>query len=307
MYPHGYPHGYPQKPAPIPIGILTPRPSPPVWSSRSRVIRPRLCPHRYPQGYPNRNPHAILTAPILTSWPSPPCALLVVAAATVRAWGTRLPAASVRAWTLQQRGYRAGQLKAAATVRAPRRVIRPRLYPTPRPSPPVLVVALSCHPSPPLSSPESSPSSSPSLVVAARRRVVARSRQMYPQLYPHQYPHKCPHRVLVGACHPSPPLSSPHPPAPVCGDCGGCRAPARLQRGRSDCEGAWTTATVRACGGCSAGFKKAPGCNNSEGAYALQWAWGLQRLRLGVSDCGSEAGGAAGAAAATAAARLGLQ
>ena len=168
----------------------------------------------------------------------------------------------------------------------------------------------SCHPSPPLSSPESSPSSSPSLVVAARRRVVARSRQMYPQLYPHQYPHKCPHRVLVGPCHPSPPLSSPHPPAPVCGDCGGCRAPARLQRGRSDCEGAWTTATVRACGGCSAGFKKAPGCNNSEGAYALQWAWGLQRLRLGVSDCGSEAGAWGctwSCAAATAAATLGLQ
>ena len=42
------PHGYPQKPAPIPTGILTPRPSPPVWSSRSRVIRPRLCHHRYP-------------------------------------------------------------------------------------------------------------------------------------------------------------------------------------------------------------------------------------------------------------------
>ena len=66
-----------------------------------------------------------------------------------------------------------------------RRVIRPRLYPhprpsppvlvvalscvrlyptailTPRPSPPVLVVAQSCHPSPPLSSPLSSPESSP--------------------------------------------------------------------------------------------------------------------------------------------------
>ena len=65
-------------------------------------------------------------------------------------------------------------------VSSPRRVIRPRLYPHPRPSPPVLVVALSCvrlyptaiftpRPSPPvlvvaqwpLSSPLSSPESSP--------------------------------------------------------------------------------------------------------------------------------------------------
>ena len=61
-----------------------------------------------------------------------------------------------------------------------------------------------------------------------------------------------------------------------------------------------------------------PGFSNCEGAEALQRAWGLQRLRLGASDCegawgcswgcsdcGSSWGGSE--AAATAAARLGLQ
>ena len=56
-----------------------------------------------------------------------------------------------------------------------------------------------------------------------------------------------------------------------------------------------------------------PGFSNYEGAEALQRAWGLQRLRLGASDCegawgcswGSSWGGSE--AAATAAARLGLQ
>ena len=225
----------------------------------------------------------------------------------MRAWGTRLAAASVRAWTLQQRGYRAGQLKAAATVRA-------------------------CRPSPPLSHP-------PALTTSAGRRAVvssvpasiltgiltvvvavARRRRSSPRR--REVPTNVSTTVSASistqvstsgagrrvSSVPASILTSP--PGPVCGDCGGCRAPARLQRGRSDCEGAWTTATVRACGGCSAGFKKAPGCNNSEGAYTLQWAWGLQRLRLGVSDCGSEAGAwgcSWSCAAATAAARLGLQ
>ena len=65
----------------------------------------------------------------------------------------------------------------------------------------------------------------------------------------------------------------------------------------SDCEGAWTTATVGACGGCSAGQQ----------FEALQRAWGLQRLRLGASDCEGAWGcswAAATVAAAGAAVRL---
>ena len=85
---------------------------------------------------------------------------------------------------------------------------------------------------PPLSSPESPPSSSPSpssplVVVARRRRSSPRRRevstnvstsvstQVSTSVSTKRYPHRPP--VLEVACHPSPPLSSPHPPAPLCG------------------------------------------------------------------------------------------
>ena len=75
------------------------------------------------------------------------------------------------------------------------------------------------------------------LVVAARRRVVARSPQMYPHRHPHKYPHRYPqrghHAVLVVACHPSPPLSSPHP------------------RGVSDCGSEAGAAATVSAWGCS--------------------------------------------------------
>ena len=106
------------------------------------------------------------------------------------------------------------------------------------------------YPSPPLSSPESPPSSSPSpssplvaarrcgssspLVVAARRRVVARSPQMYPHRYPHKYIgiHKevSTQATSAGSRVSSVPASIlTSPPGPV----------------------VWAAATVRALGGCS--------------------------------------------------------
>ena len=106
-----------------------------------------------------------------------------------------------------------------------RRVIRPRLdphrcpHPYPnlltRPSSPVLVVAPSCHPSPPLSSPVSSPLSSPP---GPHHRCWSSRRVIRPRFYPHRYPHRYPHPpaltppvlvAIVPSCHSSPPLSSP--------------------------------------------------------------------------------------------------
>ena len=76
---------------------------------------------------------------------------------------------------------------------------RRRLYPHPRPSPPVLVVALSCV------------RLCPTAILTPRALTTSagrRSRVILPRLYPHRYPHRNPHRYP----RPRPP---PHHPSPA--------------------------------------------------------------------------------------------
>ena len=220
-----YPHGYPQKPAPIPTGILTPRPSPPVWSSRSRVIPPRLCPHRYPHRYPKRDPHAILTAPILTPWPSPPCALLVVV-----------------------------QSCHPSPLSSPLSSLQSS---PPKPSPPVLVGALSCHAVPahphqnitailpavlvvaqscdPLSSPPSSPLSStprpkPPVLVVVSSVPAATLTPRSPAPPPQTRDGGQTVRTWVAAARPG---------AAAIVKAGHCSEGCKVFGGCSDCEGTW--------------------------------------------------------------------
>ena len=163
--------------------ILTPWPSPPhrCWSSRRRVIRPRLCPYRYPHRYPPLSsplssspvPHhqcwssrRRVASPLSHPYPHP---LALTTGAGRRAVVSFVPA-SIRTAVLTPI-LTSSPVPHHQCWSSRRRVIRPRLYPhryphryphPPALTPPVLVAIVpSCHSSPPLSSPLSSPPSSP--------------------------------------------------------------------------------------------------------------------------------------------------
>ena len=211
-----YPHQNPYPPAPTSLVVA---------QSCHRVIPPRLCPHRYPRRYPKRDPHAILTAPILTPWPSPSCALLVVV-----------------------------QSCHPSPLSSPLSSLQSS---PPKPSPPVLVGALSCHAVPahphqnitailpavlvvaqscdPLSSPPSSPLSStprpsPPVLVVVSSVPAATLTPRSPAPPPQTRDGGQTVRTWVAAARPG---------AAAIVKAGHCSEGCKVFGGCSDCEGTW--------------------------------------------------------------------
>ena len=189
-------------------------PGPHHQSGRRAVVR-----------YPKRDPHAILTAPILTPWPSPPCALLVVV-----------------------------QSCHPSPLSSPLSSLQSS---PPKPSPPVLVGALSCHAVPahphqnitailpavlvvaqscdPLSSPPSSPLSStprpsPPVLVVVSSVPAATLTPRSPAPPPQTRDGGQTVRTWVAAARPG---------AAAIVKAGHCSEGCKVFGGCSDCEGTW--------------------------------------------------------------------
>ena len=197
--------------------ILTPWPSPPhrCWSSRRRVIRPRLCPYRYPHRYPPLSsplssspvPHhqcwssrRRVASPLSHPYPHP---LALTTGAGRRAVVSFVPA-SIRTAVLTPILTSSPPVPHHQCWSSRRRVIRPRLYPHRYPHPYPHPLALTTGAARRVVSfvPASILTGILTAILTPRpshhqcwspscRRVIRP--RLYPHRYPHHHPHRCPH------------------------------------------------------------------------------------------------------------------
>ena len=155
----------------VPPPLSSPLSSPPTLTPLLLVVLPRLYPHRYPHPYPHGYPHPpALTPPLPVAaplcHPSPPPSSPGPhhrTGAGHRAVVSFVPASVLTAILTAIHHYPHPYPHPPSLITSAGRhgVVSPHRYPTPIltpwPSPPVLVVAPSCHSSPPRSAPLSSP------------------------------------------------------------------------------------------------------------------------------------------------------